>query len=418
MYIPNKFIKGILFVTRKFELNNTSLNKINTFLDSIENNVDDQSFFDEFLNIVKKDVKMMKDCSETSIVDFYIETCKYLLDKYEYEIYETFYDDLKRMTRHKLADKYVSKALFDNNIDIYFNEVKREYILHPMGESEEMAFIPENRDVFIKNNLKLVIDCAKRYQNLGLPLDDLIQAGNEGLLLAFEKFDSDRANLRYAIIEDIDKSSNNFFTRDDAEELIRNNFKYSKTLDATLSKLPNDGFKCKSDFKDWTMENVKKASFSSIGFAWIRAMILCQINKLGKIIRVPKKSKELIAPSINIIRLDSINPHTDDCYHDNQISEIVNDEFILEDEFIENMEKQNLFKKAIEKSLSKLSALDRRILKKKFGLDLPFPMSINEISENEGISANKVKYSITSSLKFIEKNMNEDDKKIIRGLLK
>ena len=145
MYIPNKFIKGILFVTRKFELNNTSLNKINTFLDSIENNVDDQSFFDEFLNIVKKDVKMIKDCSETSIVDFYIETCKYLLDKYEYEIYETFYDDLKRMTRHKLADKYVSKALFDNNIDIYFNEVKREYILHPMGESEEMAFIPENR---------------------------------------------------------------------------------------------------------------------------------------------------------------------------------------------------------------------------------------------------------------------------------
>ena len=405
-------------MARKFELSNTSLNKINTFLDSIENDINDPLFFDEFMNVVKKDVKMIKDCSETSIVDFYIETCKQLLDKYEYEIYESFYDDLKHLTRHKLADKYVSKEMFDNNIDIYFNEVKREYILHPMGESEEMAFVPENRDVFIKNNLKLVINCAKRYQNLGLPLDDLIQAGNEGLLIAFEKFDSDRANLRYAIINDIDASSYEFFSRNDAEELIRNNFKYTKTLDATLSKLPDDGFKSKKEFKDWTIENIKKASFSSIGFAWIRAMILCQINKLGKIIKVPKNSKELISPSISIIRLDSTNPHTDDCYHDNQISEVVNEEFLLEDEFIENMEKQNLFKKAIEKSLSKLPVLDRRILKKKFGLDLPFPMSINEISENEGISTNKVKYSITSSLKFIEKNMNDEDKKIIKSLLK
>jgi len=405
-------------VTRKVELNNTSLNKINKFLDSIEDNVNDPDFFNNFLELVKKEVKIIKDCGESSIVDFYIETCKELFNKYEYEIYDKFYDDLKHQTRHKLANKYVSKEMFDNNIDIYFNEVKREYILHPMGESEEMAFVPENRDVFIKNNLKLVIDCAKRYQNLGLPLDDLIQAGNEGLLLAFDKFDADRANLRYAILDDIDKCSNDFFTRKDAETLIRRNFKYSKTLDATLSKLPDDGFSSKDEFKNWTMENVKKASFSSIGFAWIRAMILCQINKLGKIIRVPKKSKELISPSINIIRLDSINPHTDDCYHDNQISEVVNEEFILEDESIENMEKQNLFKKTIEKTLAKLPAIDRRIIKKKFGLDLPFPMSINEISENEGISANKVKYSITSSLKFIEKNMNEADKKIIQGLLK
>ena len=405
-------------MTRKVELNNTSLNKINKFLDSIEDNVNDPDFFNNFLELVKKEVKIIKDCGESSIVDFYIETCKELFNKYEYEIYDKFYDDLKHQTRHKLANKYVSKEMFDNNIDIYFNEVKREYILHPMGESEEMAFVPENRDVFIKNNLKLVIDCAKRYQNLGLPLDDLIQAGNEGLLLAFDKFDADRANLRYAILDDIDKCSNDFFTRKDAETLIRRNFKYSKTLDATLSKLPDDGFSSKDEFKNWTMENVKKASFSSIGFAWIRAMILCQINKLGKIIRVPKKSKELISPSINIIRLDSINPHTDDCYHDNQISEVVNEEFILEDESIENMEKQNLFKKTIEKTLAKLPAIDRRIIKKKFGLDLPFPMSINEISENEGISANKVKYSITSSLKFIEKNMNEADKKIIQGLLK
>lgn len=404
-------------MSRQFNLTKTSLNKINSFLDSVEDKIEEQEFFDTFNDIVYKDVKMIKDCAETSIVDFYISTCKELLNKYDYEIYEKFYDDLKSKTRNKLVDKYVSKATFDNNIDIYFNEVKREYILHPMGESEDMAFVPENRDVFIKNNLKLVIDCAKRYQNLGLPLDDLIQAGNEGLLITFNKFDTDRANLRFAILDDINKSEKVYFTLADAEELIRRNFQYTKTLDATIKKLPANGFNSKKEFIEWTNENIKKASFSSIAFAWIRATIISEINKLGKVIRVPKSAQKEHS-SVNIIRLDSINPHTDDCYHDNQISEVANDDFAVMDESIEAMENQNMFKEILEKVLSKLPMIDRRIIKKKFGIDAPFPMSINEIAENEGISPNKVKYSISNTLKIIEKSIPESDKRNIIELLK
>ena len=404
-------------MSRQFNLTKTSLSKINNFLDSVEDKIEDQEFFETFNDIVYKDVKMIKDCAETSIVDFYISTCKELLNKYDYEIYETFYDDLKSKTRNKLVDKYVSKATFDNNIDIYFNEVKREYILHPMGESEDMAFVPENRDIFIKNNLKLVIDCAKRYQNLGLPLDDLIQAGNEGLLITFNKFDTDRANLRFAILDDINKSEKVYFTHTDAEELIKRNFQYTKTLDATLKKIPENGFNSKKEFKEWTNENIKKASFSSIAFAWIRATIISEINKLGKVIRVPKSAQKEHS-SVNIIHLDSINPHTDDCYHDNQISEIANDDFVVMDESMEAMEKQNMFKNILERILSKLPMIDRRIIKKKFGIDSPFPMSINEIAENEGISPNKVKYSISNTLKIIEKSIPESDKRNIIELLK
>ena len=82
------------------------------------------------------------------------------------------------------------------------------------------------------------------------------------------------------------------------------------------------------------------------------------------------------------------------------------------------MEKQNLFKGILDKVLAKISPIDRRIIKKKFGIDAPFQMSINEIAENEGISANKVKYSITSTLKLIEKNISAEDKKYIIELLK
>lgn len=405
-------------MSRQFNLTKTSLKKINNFLDSIEDKIDDEQFFKQFESIVFLDVKRIKDCAESVIVDFYIETCQNLLDKNEYEIYESFYDELKQITRKKLADKYVSKQSFDNNIDIYFNEVKREYILHPMGESEDMQFVPENRDIFIKNNLKLVIDCAKRYQNLGLPLEDLIQAGNEGLLITFNKFDTDRANLRFAILDDINKSEKVNFTLEEAEELIKRNFQYTKTLDATLKKLPKNGFNSKEEFIEWANENIKKASFSSIAFAWIKASIISEINKVGKIIKVPKSVQKDSQSSLNLIRLDSINPHTDDNYHDNQISEVANEEFAIMDESMEAMEKQNMFKGILEKVFSKLQPIDRRIIKKKFGIDAPFQMSINEIAENEGISSNKVKYSITNTLKIIAKNIPEADKKNIMELLR
>ncbi|KOT86331.1 RNA polymerase sigma factor SigB [Streptomyces sp. NRRL F-5755] len=56
--------------------------------------------------------------------------------------------------------------------------------LEALAEEAEKA-----KDIFIRSNLRLVVAVARRYPRSGLPLLDLIQEGNAGLVRAVEKFD-------------------------------------------------------------------------------------------------------------------------------------------------------------------------------------------------------------------------------------
>ena len=48
------------------------------------------------------------------------------------------------------------------------------------------------KDKLITSNLRFVVTCAKKYVNQGVPLVDLINAGNYGLCLAINNYDPDR----------------------------------------------------------------------------------------------------------------------------------------------------------------------------------------------------------------------------------
>lgn len=81
-------------------------------------------------------------------------------------------------------------------LDQYLYEVSKTPLLTP---AEEIALAKKVRagdteamQELAKRNLRFVISVAKKYQNRGLPLTDLIGEGNVGLLTAARKFDPDQ----------------------------------------------------------------------------------------------------------------------------------------------------------------------------------------------------------------------------------
>ena len=137
----------------------------------------------------------------------------------------------------------------DTVLTMYLREINKIALL-TREEENELALKAQNGDMNAKNkivnaNLRFVITVAKKYQNHGLDLTDLISEGNLGLLTAIEKFDTTKGYhfisyavwwIRQSILKAIcEKARMSRFPLNRANELVQIE-KAKKTISSNMSE--------------------------------------------------------------------------------------------------------------------------------------------------------------------------------------
>lgn len=296
----------------------------------------------------------------------------------------------------------------------YFKEINKIYTKN--NNDFDIKYCPENRDKLIEMNLKTVISIAKKYRGLGLTLNELISAGNLGLVTAYDKFDPSRSTLKDNALETL-KNLPDEIPYQELYDALTEYIDYGNIRRKFENKFLKDHTYKKSEVEKWINSNIYNAKFNSIAVMWIRAFILIEIDNNSRIVKKPKteiyKDKDKYGAYKKEITLDIDAPVSNDS--DTAIVDI----FSTEDETYSDMEvaeAYETYKEGLALLLDGVKKRDKNIFLKKFGIGLPRPMLPKEIADQEGLSIarisqifrtvieqmqkNQIKYNIDSSVLF------------------
>jgi len=137
------------------------------------------------------------------------------------------------------------------NLSVYLAEISRIPLLTREQEHELARRVRAGdaaaKDRLAEANLRLVVQIARRYLNRGLPLQDLIEEGNLGLLRAIEKFDPDRGTrfstyavwwIRQAVVRALANQARTIRLPVHIELLLGRYQKAQRQLTASLGRPP------------------------------------------------------------------------------------------------------------------------------------------------------------------------------------
>ena len=305
-------------------------------------------------------------------------------------------DSIESLTQEMLSDTP------SNSIQQYFKEIGNIYAKH--NNDYNIEFCLENRDKLIEMNLKTVISVAKKYHGLGLSLQELISAGNYGLVTAFDKFDPNRSKLKDNVMECI-KPLPDEMTYEELSNAVRNYFTYGDIKKKFMDRFVDGETYLKKDVIRWINKNIINAKFNSIATMWIRAYILIEIDNYSRLVKKPKS--EIYRDKIESgtykkeITLDIDSPISSDS------DTVVSDVICIADDTESDLDVSEacvVFKNGLAKLLEGVKPRNRSIFLKKFGIGLPRPMLPKEIAEQEGLSKARVSQIFQSVVEQIQEN--------------
>ncbi len=268
-----------------------------------------------------------------------------------------------------------------SNLELYLKQIDESPLLTAQEERDLCWKIinencPFSRDRMIRSNLRLVVNIAKRYSNRGLPLHDLIEEGNLGLMRAVEAFDPDQGArfstyaswwIKQAIKRALINAVQPVHIPAYMVELISKWKRKSRELEEELGHPPTNEELAKAlDIPPRKMRMIKKAISAFQRPAQTEARNEDESVAIAEILQDPKTPQ----PEENVFKKDDLN--------------------------------------TIRHLLDTIDEREATILRLRYGLDGQEPLTLKEIGKEIGLTRERVRQLEIEALDRLQKRLSSD----------
>ena len=251
----------------------------------------------------------------------------------------------------------------ENILSMYLKDINKVSLLSREEETDlalkAKAGDKAAKDRIVNANLRFVVNVAKKYQNHGLDLPDLISEGNIGLLTAIERFDVSKGYhfisyavwwIRQAILKAIcEKSRAIRLPLNRANELVQ-------------------------------IEHARK----------LMAGDKTEEQEFAEVARMLKMDKQHVREMVNISR-DMISLDAQVASSDNDRTSVSD---FIEDERYDNPDEEaisNAMKRDIGDVLNTLKPNEAKVLSLRYGLNGTRPMSLKEVGDTCNLTKERIR---------------------------
>ena len=272
------------------------------------------------------------------------------------------------------------KKPVESTLQIYLGEISAAPLLNAAEEVDLANRIiresdPEARDKMIRSNLRLVVSIANKFSNRGMPLSDLIEEGNLGLLRAVEGFDPEQGS-RFSTY---------------ASWWIKQSIKRALINSVQPVHIPAYMVEMIARWKKMTVQLEEKLGRTP------------NMEEMSEALQLSTRKTRYIRRAVNAFSSPTQMPSSEDSLSLNEMLE--DDKTLRPDEAVFNADELE----TIQRLLGEIDHREAEVLRLRYGLDQGEPLTLKEIGERVGLTRERVRQIEKQSLAKLHEILSDDE---------